>query len=149
MTSAVPRTSKFARRALRRSPSTSRNSPAITSAQTGAFTSITQRQPGPSVRRPPSSTPAAEAAAPTPPQTPSALLRSPPSLNMVVRIDRAPGSISAAPAPWASRAPISIPDVVARPPAIEESVTSRVPVTTTRRRPSRSASRPPSSMNPP
>ena len=38
-----------------------------------------------------------------PPQAPSALRRSGPSRNVVVRIDSAAGSIIAAPTPWASR----------------------------------------------
>src|SRR5947208_10548299 len=42
-------------------------------------------------------TPAAEARPPTAPHTPSALWRSPPSLNVVVRIESADGSVMAAP----------------------------------------------------
>ena len=81
---------------------------------------MTQRQPGPSVSRPPSSTPAADASPPTPPQTPSAVLRSGPSLKVVVRIDSAAGSIIAAPMPCASRAPTSTPELSAKPPISDE-----------------------------
>ncbi len=82
---------------------------ASTSTAATGLTKNTQRQPGPSVSSPPSSTPAADASPPTPPHTPSAVWRSLPSLNVVVRIDSAAGSIIAAPAPWASRAPIITP----------------------------------------
>ena len=80
---------------------------------------------------------------------PSARLRSLPWLNVVVRMDSPAGAIMAAPAPWASRAPISMPASVARPPASELAANSVVPAASSRRRPSRSAARPPSSSSPP
>ena len=55
--------------------------PPSTSSAASGLTNITQRQPGPSVSRPPRSTPAAEARPPTAPQTAEALLRSVPSLK--------------------------------------------------------------------
>src|SRR5436190_23811671 len=52
------------------------------------------------VRTPPISTPAAAPKPPTAPQTPSAMLRSRPSVNVVDTIDSAAGVITAAPRPW-------------------------------------------------
>ena len=72
---------------------------ARTSTAATGLTKNTQRHPGPSVSSPPSSTPAADASPPTPPQTPRAVWRSLPSLKVVVRIESAAGSIIAAPAP--------------------------------------------------
>src|SRR6476659_6829716 len=72
-------------------------------AATGTFTQRTHSQPRPSVRMPPSRTPAAPAEPATAPQTPSALLRSEPSLKVVVTIDRAAGETSAAPSPCTER----------------------------------------------
>ena len=132
-----------------RSPSISRKTATSTSTHAIGLTNITHRQPGPSVRSPPSNTPAAEASPPIPPQTPSAVLRSEPSRNVVVRIDSAAGSIIAAPRPCAMRAATSSPDVSANPPISDETPTTTVPATSTCRRPSRSAARPPSNMNPP
>src|SRR3954463_3315830 len=112
----VPRKSKLERDAARRSSGIRRKIPPSTSAAAIGFTNMTQRQPGPSVSRPPSSTPAADANAPIPPQTPRAVLRSRPSLNDVVRIESAAGSISAAPKPCTRRAPTSTPGLPAKPP---------------------------------
>jgi hypothetical protein len=80
---------------------------------------------------------------------PSALLRSVPSVNVVVRIDRAAGERMAAPRPWMPRATISQPEDWARPPAREAAEKTARPTMNTRRRPSRSAARPPSSRKPP
>ena len=68
-------------------------------AATGTFTHRTHSQPRPSVRIPPSSTPAAPAEPATAPQAPRALLRSAPSLNSVVTMDSADGEMIAAPRP--------------------------------------------------
>jgi hypothetical protein len=84
-----------------------------------------------------------------PPYAPSAFTRSVPWLKLVVRMDSAAGVISAAPSPWASRAPISMPEFCASPPASDARPNSTVPATSVRRRPSRSANRPPSSRKPP
>ena len=74
---------------------------------------------------PPRNTPAAEARPAIAPQAPSALVRSVPSLNVVVRIDSAAGSIIAAPSPCTSRAPTSIPSSVpAKPAPSDESAKS-------------------------
>src|SRR3954463_7725976 len=68
-------------------------------AATGTLTQRTHSQPSPSVRMPPSSTPAAPAEPATAPQTPSALLRSAPSLNVELTMDSADGETIAAPRP--------------------------------------------------
>ena len=64
---------------------------------------------------PPSRTPAAPPEPATAPQTPSALLRSAPSLKVVVTIESAAGEMIAAPRPCAARAAISCPSVAAKP----------------------------------
>ena len=56
---------------------------------------------------PPSRTPAAAPKPPTAPQTPSAMFRSRPSRNVVIRIERAAGEITAAPRPCTARAAMS------------------------------------------
>ena len=58
---------------------------------------------------PPSKTPAAAPEPATPPQIPSALLRSAPSWKVVVTIESAAGERIAAPSPWTARAAISCP----------------------------------------
>ena len=67
------------------------------------------------MRIPPSRTPATAPNAPTAPQAPSAVLRSGPSANVVVRIDRAAGEMIAAPRPCVARAPMSAPSLHANP----------------------------------
>ena len=98
---------------------------------------------------PPSSTPATAPKAPTAPQAPSAVLRSLPSANVVVRIERAAGEMIAAPRPWSARAAISAPSLHARPDNSDATVNTTMPTRNTRRRPRRSAARPPSRRNPP
>jgi hypothetical protein len=66
-----------------------------------------------------------------------------------MRIDRAAGVMTAAPRPWKPRAAISDASLQARPASSDESVKRIVPPMNTRRLPSRSAARPPSSRNPP
>src|SRR4051812_32026554 len=116
---------------------------------TGVLTKKTHSQPSESVSTPPSSTPAAPPAPATAPQTPSALLRSLPSGNVVVMIDNAAGESSAPPRPWTARAAISMPSEFARPPTSDAAPNSTSPPMNTRLRPSRSAMRPPSSRKPP
>ena len=91
----------------------------------------------------------AEAIPATPPHTPRAVLRSLPSLKLVVRIESAAGSVIAAPRPCARRAPTSTPELPASPPISDETPIRITPEIKILRRPSRSAARPPSSMNPP
>ena len=102
-----------------------------------------------SVRTPPSRTPAAAPKPPTAPQTPSAMFRSRPSAKVVIRIESAAGEIVAAPRPWIARAPISEASLQASPQSSEPIVNTTRPTMKTRRRPRRSAVRPPSSRKPP
>ncbi len=115
----------------------------------GTFTNSTQRQLSPLVRIPPSSTPAAPPAPATAPQMPSARLRSAPSEKVVVMIESAAGETIAAPRPWIARAAISHASDRASPPPSEANENTTRPIMNMRLRPSRSASRPPSSRNPP
>ena len=115
----------------------------------GTLTNSTQRQLRPLVRIPPRSTPAAPPAPATAPQTPSARLRSAPSAKVVVIIDSAAGETIAAPRPCTARATISHPSDWAIPPANDATENSTRPSMNMRLRPSRSASRPPSSRKPP
>jgi hypothetical protein len=115
----------------------------------GVFTNSTHSQPAHSVSMPPASTPTAPPEPATAPQTASALLRSAPSANVVVRMARAAGEISAAPSPCTARAITSQMSLCARPPAREAIANSHIPKMKIRRRPSRSARRPPSSRKPP
>ena len=81
-------------------------------------------------------------------QTPNAVPRSR-GWKVTEMMDRVAGSISAAPSPWARRAPIRAPGLWASPAANDETANRVVPARSTRRRPNRSAERPPRSMNPP
>ena len=101
------------------------------------------------VRSPPAISPTVAPAAPSPPQIPSALLRSAPSSNMFITIERAAGSMIAAPTPWTARLPIRNASPVASPHASDAAVNTAKPTIRIRRRPSRSAARPPSSRSPP
>jgi hypothetical protein len=125
-----------------------RNAPKSTSAAIGMLTKNTHRQPKYVVSSPPRINPTAEAIPLIPAHTPRALCRSEP-WKVVVRMDSAAGDIIAAPKPWASRAPTSTPWLLAKPQASEETANTTVPATNSRRRPSRSPARPPSSRNPP
>jgi hypothetical protein len=68
---------------------------------------------------------------------------------MVVTSDSAAGEMIAAPRPWTARAATSHTSDWARPPAREATENSTRPAMKTRRRPSRSARRPPRSRKPP
>ena len=81
--------------------------------------------------------------------TPSALVRSLCSVNVVVMIDSAAGESSAPPSPCRPRPTISIVEVCARPFSSEAAENSATPATNSRLRPSRSPARPPSSRKPP
>ncbi len=149
MTLTAPAASKWRVADSERLSAISRGASAATTRATGTFTHSTHSQPRPSVRIPPKSTPAAPPAPATAPQAPSALLRSAPSRKVVVTIDSAAGEMIAAPRPWAARAAINWPSVAAKPAARDAAATSSSPEMNTRRRPSRSAIRPPSSRKPP
>jgi hypothetical protein len=108
----------------------------------------THCQPAALVSSPPRITPSATPEPPTAAQTPSALFRAAP-VNMVETSDSAAGDSSAAPAPCATRPPISIAPLTASPLIADAAVKITRPVTSTRRAPNWSASRPPSSIIPP
>ena len=101
------------------------------------------------VSTPPRSTPAAAPLPETAPQTPSAMLRSRPSANIVVRIERAAGASSAPPSPCVTRKAISELSDQAKPASSELTVKRATPAMNSRRRPSRSAILPPSRRKPP
>src|SRR5262249_11446542 len=133
-----------------RAPSAGINAKASSSAgpARATLTKNTASQPNARVSRPPSSTPMTSPAAPAPPQIPSARLRIRPSANVVVMSARVVGKTRAPPSPWNARAASSIPGPVASPPASAAPAYRPRPVTRTRRRPSRSAARPPNSRKP-
>ena len=81
--------------------------------------------------------------------TPIARLRAGPSAKVVTISASAVGATSAPPTPWTARAASSHAWDVAKPPASEAAEKSTSPAISTRRRPSRSPARPPSSSNPP
>src|ERR1700751_2567950 len=101
----------------------------ITTAQSGALMYSTHRQLGPDEMTPPRNTPRIPPRPPIAPHAPSALTRSVPVLKLVVRADSAAGVIRAAPRPWASRAPTSVPAFGAAPPRTEEIANTAVPIT--------------------
>ena len=98
---------------------------------------------------PPAITPTAAPLAPMAPHAPSALFRSAPSGNMFITIDSAAGKTIAAPSPCRKRIAIRNPSDVASPQPSEAAVNTNRPAIRMRRRPSRSAARPPSSRKPP
>lgn len=102
-----------------------------------------------SVRMPPISRPKAPPAPAMAPHTPIARVRSLPSANVVVTIDRAAGETSAAPRPWKPRAMISTSPELASAFASEAALKTARPMRKSLRRPIRSAARPPSSRKPP
>jgi len=70
-------------------------------------------------------------------------------VKVVVMIESAAGEMMAAPRPWTARAAISCASLPDRPPASEARPNRINPLMNIRRRPRRSASRPPSSRKPP
>ena len=72
----------------------------------------------------------------------------PSAVLTMATVTRLPGTSSAGPIPWSTRAASSTPTAGARPLASEAAMNSSTPVMKTRRRPSRSAARPPSSRKP-
>ena len=108
-----------------------------------------QRQPGPSVSSPPAMTPTTEAMPLIAPHMPSARARWGPSGKTLVSRLSAAGAMNAEPRPWSPRATISITEPWASPATSEASAKITSPAWRMRRRPTVSASRPPSSRNPP
>ncbi len=144
----APPASKPRRPVMRLSRTSGRVS-VSTSAPTGTLTKKIHSQPAYFVRMPPISTPAAAPLPAMAPQIPSALLRSAPSSNVVVMIESVAGEMIAAPMPCTARAATSTPIEPASPQASEAAENSASPAMNIRRRPSRSAARPPSSSKPP
>ena len=101
------------------------------------------------VSTPPRTRPTAEPPIAIAAQTPSARARSLPSANVVAMIDSAAGEISAAPSPCSARAPMSMPELEARPSSSDAPVKITSPIRKIRLRPSRSPARPPSKRKPP
>ena len=101
---------------------------------TGTLTKKIQCQLALSVRRPPTSGPIASARAETPAQMPIAVPRCRGG-NVAAMIDSVAGFISAAPAPCATRAAMSISPVVESPHAREAAVKTAIPTTNRSRRP--------------
>ncbi len=115
----------------------------------GTFTKSVKRQLNSWVSRPPRINPADAPPAAIALQIPSARLRSGPSLKVVVRSDSAAGETKAPAKPWIKRAAISIPPDWLNPPSMDAPMKRTKPVTNMRRRPTTSASRPPSMRKPP
>ena len=121
----------------------------VTANTTGTLTRKIQRQFSASVTSPPSTSPTANPALAHAPKTPSARLRSSPSANVVAMSETAAGTVSAAPMPCRARATTSTGAPGARPHASDIAPKSESPSTKVRRRPTRSAIRPPRSSSPP
>ncbi len=123
--------------------------PRITSATaSGAGTRKVQRQPS-SVSSPPSTSPNEKPLAPTVVKMLRARFRAGPSGNVVVMIDNAAGAVNAALAPLMKRAAISSEPSLTRPPRADATVNTLSAIKRVRRRPRRSAARPPRRRNPP
>ena len=148
MTSTAPRASKLLAVASRLSASRTGAS-ASAAIPTGMFRKKIHSQLRRSVKTPPSRTPAAAPKPPTAPQTPSAMLRSLPSEKVVIRIESAAGAMIAAPRPCTARAPISDVSLHASAARSDADVKTTRPEMNMRRRPRRSAARPPRSRKPP
>ena len=122
---------------------------ARTATPTGRLTKKIHDQLRSEVRMPPSSTPTAPPLPEAAPITPSALLRSCPSRNVVTMIESAAGASSAPPRPCSARVTINASADQASPESSEPTVNTATPAMNSRLRPSRSARRPPSSSVPP
>ncbi len=115
----------------------------------GTLTNRIQRHDRYWVRKPPNSAPAAPPPAATALHTPKALARARCSGKVTVRMVRVAGESTAAPTPWSDRAAIRVAWLLAKPPSRLAPVNRTSPTRKMRRRPNRSASRPPSSRRPP
>ena len=115
----------------------------------GTLTKKSQCQPNSCVSTPPRSTPAAAPPEATILQTLRARLRSGPSLNVVSKTDIAAGDINAAVRPCSARNTINDSLDWESPISSDVAVKPISPVSSTFRRPNKSAALPPSSKNPP
>ena len=131
-----------------RSRGTSRRPAIRVTSATGAGRKKTQRQPI-SVSSPPITSPSEKPVAPVAVKIESALLRAGPSANDVVMIESAAGAVNAALTPLTNRVAIRNVPSFASPPSIDATTNTPSAIRNTRRRPSRSAARPPSSRKPP
>lgn len=119
-----------------------------TSTPIGSLMNRIHRQDSRSVSTPPATTPVAAPAPATALHTPRARVRALGSVKVVVRIVSVAGDSTAPPNPCSALAPISSPPVWAKPPSSDISENSPTPIRNSRRRPHRSAARPPSSRKP-
>jgi len=117
-----------------------------TAAATGTLTKNTHRQDTASTITPPSSRPAPAPSPSMAANTPTARLRAAPAANVETISDRAVACANAALAPCSTRATISRLGLEDSPASIEAAARE---ATKTRRRPSRSPLRPPSSSSAP
>ena len=140
-----------ARQALAARPAVPRTAGARAAAisPTGTLTRNTARQLVNWTRTPPSTWPETKPMEETAPYRPMARVRSGPSGKLVVMSESAAGATMAAPAPWMTRAAISSTGSWARPPARLARENAIRPAMNIRRRPSRSAARPPRMSRPP
>ncbi len=132
-----------------RDSGTKRMAAAKAASPIGRLTMNTQRHDNRSVRMPPSSSPTAAPPAAMPLHTLSAFVRSSCSVKVVVMIDSAAGDTSAPPRPCRARPRMSTCELCASALSAEATANSVTPIMNRRRRPSRSAARPPSSRKPP
>ena len=116
---------------------------------TGTLTRNTARQLVNWTSTPPRTWPETKPTEAIAPYRPMARVRCGPSGKLVVMRDSAAGATIAAPAPWMTRAAISSAGSLARPPARLASANATRPLMNIRRRPNRSAARPPRMSRPP
>ncbi len=130
-------------------PVTRRGTTTSDARATGTLIKNTHRHDAAWVITPPSRIPAAKPRPDSAPQMLSAFTRSARTGNRAVTSASAAGVASAAPTPCATRAPISICCDPAKPSASDAVPNTAVPARNMRRRPNRSAARPPASTRPP
>ena len=119
-----------------------------TIAPSGMLTAKIACQPNVWVSTPPSSAPEDAPSAPIAPHSARPRLRSRPSGRVLVMIERVAGEVIAPAMPCTPRAPMSRPRELASAQISELSANIAVPARNTRRRPRRSAERPPSISRP-
>lgn len=145
--SRAPRTSRDSARG--RSSSRARNVSTSATTATGTLTQKMARQVH-EVSQPPSTGPSTVSAPDSPKNSASARPRRSTG-NTATTTASAAGNSRAAPTPWVTRKAISqlcaTPPVGTHPHSTDDTTNSRVPTTSTRRAPSRSASRPPIAKN--
>ena len=149
VTVAAPRKSKWRTAFSCRLSGISRSEPRSATTPIGRLTKKIQRQSSHSVSIPPNRRPKAPPATAIAAQTESARVRSWPSRNVVVTIERAAGDTSAAPKPCTARKAMSIVAGLGKPATSDARTKTTIPARKRRRRPSRSDIRPPRSRKPP